>query len=504
MVTTEATAISLILLTALGILVWGYRRSRPYGKLGLLSWFQSVLMMAPWIIFFGLVAAGIYLNLVGILLLFLLSVGGYIYLGKKVRAEGQDMLLQEKAAQRLKQQQQAEENNNHQEGAQSAATTESPIVPDVLPIPQEDLKQIQGIFGIDTFFVTETIPYQEGAIFKGNLRGEPETIYPQLSTKLTECFGEKYRLFLVEGTEGKPVFITLPSTNDPPSTTLAQKNLALVLLLATIVTSLEAAGLLLGFDLFSDWGRYAETIPISLGLWLILVAHEVGHRILAKRYNLRLSIPFFLPTWQIGSFGAITRFESLIPNRTALFDVAFAGPALGGALSLVMLFLGLVFSHPGSLFQLPSQFFQGSILVGSLAKTILGDALQETIVDVHPLVVLGWLGLIITALNLLPAGQLDGGRIIQAIYGRKTARRATIITLVLLAIVALINVNNPIPLYWAILILFLQRDLERPSLNELTEPDDTRAAWGLLILFLMLATLIPLSPGLAGRLGIGG
>ena len=217
-----------------------------------------------------------------------------------------------------------------------------------------------------------------------------------------------------------------------------------------------------------------------------------------------LGIPFFLPTWQIGSFGAITRFESLIPNRTALFDVAFAGPALGGALSLVMLFLGLVLSHPGSLFQLPSQFFQGSILVGSLAKTILGDALQATIVDVHPLVVLGWLGLIITALNLLPAGQLDGGRIIQAIYGRKTARRATIITLVLLAIVALINVNNPIPLYWAILILFLQRDLERPSLNELTEPDDTRAAWGLLILFLMLATLIPLSPGLAGRLGIGG
>ena len=366
------------------------------------------------------------------------------------------------------------------------------------------MKQIQGIFGIDTFFVTETIPYQEGAIFKGNLRGEPEVIYPQLSTKLTERFDQKYRLFLVEGTEGKPVIITLPSTSDPAKTTLVQKNLALVLLLATIATSLEAAGLLLGFDLFSDWGRYAETIPISLGFWSILIFHEVGHRILANHHSLRLSIPFFLPTWQIGSFGAITRFESLIPSRTALFDVAFAGPAFGGALSLVMLFLGLVLSHSGSLFQIPSQFFQGSILVGSLAKTILGDALQEAIVDVHPLVVLGWLGLIITALNLLPAGQLDGGRIIQAIYGRKTARRATIITLILLAIVALINVNNPIPLYWAILILFLQRDLERPSLNELTEPDDTRAAWGLLILFLMLATLIPLSPGLAGRLGIGG
>ena len=220
MVTTEATAISLILLTAFGILAWGYRRSRPYGKLGLLSWFQSVLMMAPWIIFFGLVAAGIYLNLIGILVLFLLSVGGYIYLGKKVRAEGQDALLREKAAQRL-QQQQAAESRTSEAGADTSSTPESPIVPDVLPIPQEDLKQIQSIFGIDTFFVTETIPYQEGAIFKGNLRGEPEVIYPQLSAKLTERFDEKYRLFLVEGTEGKPVFITLPSTNDPSSTTLA-------------------------------------------------------------------------------------------------------------------------------------------------------------------------------------------------------------------------------------------------------------------------------------------
>jgi membrane-associated protease RseP (regulator of RpoE activity) len=114
------------------------------------------------------------------------------------------------------------------------------------------------------------------------------------------------------------------------------------------------------------------------------------------------------------------------------------------------------------------------------------------------------LGLVITALNLLPAGQLDGGRIVQAIYGRKIARRTTVATLVILGIISLVNPSNPIPLYWTILVAFLQRELERPSLNELTEPDDTRAGWGLLLLFLMLATLIPLSPSLAGRLGIGG
>lgn len=495
---SETTAIFVILLIAVGILLWGYNRAKSYGKLGILAWLQSVSLMAPWLLFFGLFAAGIYLNLIGILFLLIASIIVYVYLGNRLRAEGQDVILRERATQRL---------NREEELATSeteATQADSPIAAEVLPIPDEDLATIKGIFGIDTFFATETIPYQEGAIFKGNLRGEPEETHSRLSEKLKAQFEDKYRLFLVENPEGKPVVIVLPSSNDPQPSTLAQKNLAVVLLVATIVTTLEAAGILLGFDLFSNFDRYRETIPIALGVWIVLIAHEIGHRIFAQRYNLRLSIPFFLPTWQIGSFGAITRFESLLPNRTALFDVAFAGPALGGIVSLIMLIVGLSLSHPGSFFQIPTQFFQGSILVGSLARVVLGEGLQKTLIDVHPLAIVGWLGLVINALNLLPAGQLDGGRIVQAIYGRKTAKRATIITLIILGIVSLINPANPIPLYWAVLILFLQRELERPSLNELTEPDDTRAAWGLLALFLMMATLIPLSPSLAGRLGIGG
>jgi membrane-associated protease RseP (regulator of RpoE activity) len=115
--------------------------------------------------------------------------------------------------------------------------------------------------------------------------------------------------------------------------------------------------------------------------------------------------------------------------------------------------------------------------------------------------VIGWLGLVITALNLMPAGVLDGGRVVQAIYGRKTAGRATVATLIILAVASL---ANPVAMYWAIAILFLQRELERPSLNEITEPDDTRAALGLVALFLMISVLLPLTPALAGRLGIGG
>jgi len=101
----------------------------------------------------------------------------------------------------------------------------------------------------------------------------------------------------------------------------------------------------------------------------------------------------------------------------------------------------------------------------------------------------------------MPAGQLDGGRIVQAIYGRKIAGRTTFATLIILGLVGL---GNSLALYWAIVILFLQREPERPSLNEITEPDDTRAVLGLVALFVMAAILIPFSPGLASRLGIGG
>jgi membrane-associated protease RseP (regulator of RpoE activity) len=493
----------LILFIALGILGLGFYRARPYSKLGILAWLQSVVLMMPWLLFFGLFAVGIYLNLAAVLLMLVISAGAYIVLGNRLRAAGQDPNLAKKLATHTSL---SPSDNNSMPPVTIAAVPSSPAadgssLPTELTIPAEDLQAIKGIFGVDTFFAVETFPYQEGAIFRGNLRGEAEAVYAQLSQSLTDRLSDRYRLFLVEGPDDRPVVIVLPSTNDPKPTKLSQKILAATLMLTTIATTLETAGLLQGFDLFNHLERWREALPIGLGILLILAAHEIGHRLLASRHHIRLSPPFFLPALQLSSFGAITRIESWLPDRKVLFDIGFAGPAASGIISLAMLITGLSLSHQGSLFQIPAEFFQGSILVGTLARVVLGTALQQSLVDVHPLVVVGWLGLVITAINLMPAGQLDGGRIVQSIYGRKIARRATIATLIVLGLASLVN---PLALYWAILILFLQRDLERPALNELTEPDDARAALGLLVLFLMVATLLPLTPSLAGRLGIGG
>ncbi len=551
-----------ILVVALGLLGWGFLRARPYGTPGILAWLQSVTLMLPWLIVFGLATTGVFINLAAILVLLALSVGAYILLGSRLRAIATQMpptsakgnassseewssFRQPPGSQPLDMSYFAEQKTENPSDPASVADSEKPegaaqdavdapntaseksesglpsdsnpqpadassqgssvdlsnaeaLVPQM---PAEDLKLAQSIFGIDTFFLQETVSYQDGAIFKGNLRGEAAKVHEQLSAALHEKLSNRYRLYALMGPEGKPVMIVLPTTNDPKPTTPTQWAIAVVLAIATVATCLEAAGIINGFDFFQNVGRIQETIIVGGGLVAILAIHELGHWFQAQRYQIRLSPPFFIPAWQIGSFGALTRFESVLPNRNVLFDISIAGPIWGGVLSLGFLLIGLYLSHQGSVFQVPSEFFQGSILVGTLARVVLGNQMQAPLVDIHPLTIVGWLGLVITALNVMPAGQLDGGRIVQSIYGRKTAQRTTVATLIFLGLATLVN---PLALYWAILILFLQRDLERPSLDELTEPNDARAALGLLMLFLMAATLLPLTPGLAGRLGIGG
>jgi membrane-associated protease RseP (regulator of RpoE activity) len=493
-------------LIAIGFMVWGFVRARPLGRLGLIAWFQSVSLMAPWVLIFGLMGLGVILNFAAILVLLLVSIGSYIALGRRLRALAAEQGMVSRTAMKL-----AEKVQEMGDASSQFEITESSgeTLVEVKTIPAEDLQAMRGIFGIDTFFVTEMVPFQSGMLFKGNLRGEPQPVYEALSTALEKVLGDRYRLFLVEGLDGRPVCICLPRIMESQPIGMGQRVLAVVLGLATLVSCVATAGFLQGVDLFQAPVGILQALPIGLGLFGLLVSHEVGHQVLARHHGVKFSWPFFFPAPQLGlgSFGALNRFESVLPSRQALFDVAFAGPATGGLLALVLVLIGLGFSHPvvdgvdAGYLSFPTTLFKGSILIGTLARIFLGDGVQAETVAVHPLFIIGWLGLVITALNLMPAGQLDGGRMVQAIYGRKLAGRTTVVTLVLLGLVAIVN---PVALYWAIIILFLQRELERPCLNDLTEPDDTRAAYGLLALFLMIAVLLPLTPSLAGQLGLKG
>lgn len=479
----------LFLLGTLAFLGWGFWRARRRGSLAVWVWLQGSLLLLPWVVFLGLLLLGIYLNFAGFLLLLLVFTGLYIAVGRKTRQLAQ----QELQARRQQLAQMEERQEIPSEGA-GETPAEQPLV--LRGISAEDLQAIQSIFSLDTFFVTETIPYGEGAIFKGNLRREAEGVVPLLQERLRERLGSRYQLFLVEDASEKPAVVVLPDEIVNYRTSRGAQILAAGLMLASFLATLEVGANLFGFRLLEAPGRWVEALPVAAGIFAILLVHETGHRWMAGKYGVRLSPAFVIPSLGIGTLGSLNRIQSPVPNRKALFDIAFAGPAASGILSLLVLLAGLKLSGSGGLY-VPTEIFRSSILVGTLARLVLGSQLQAELVPIHPFVAVGWIGLAITALSLLPAGQLDGGRIVQAVYGRKTAARATVITLIALAVAA---ISNVLALYWALLILFIAREPERPPQDEITETDGQRDALALLALFLMVMTLLPIAPALAGFL----
>ncbi|MFS8811422.1 site-2 protease family protein, partial [Synechococcus sp. R55.7] len=477
----------LFLLGTLAFLGWGFWRARRRGSLAVWVWLQGSLLLLPWVVFLGLLLLGIYLNFAGFLVLLLVFTGLYIAVGRKTRQLAQ----QELQARR-------EQLARLEEQGEAPSAGEAPLeAPAVLQrISAEDLQAIQSIFGLDTFFVTETVPYGEGAIFKGNLRQEAEVVVPLLVEKLKEQVGSRYQLFLVEDPAEKPAVVVLPDPIVNYRASVGAQILAGALLVFSFVATLEVGANLLGFRLLDAPGRWVEALPVAAGIFAILLVHETGHRWMAGKYGVRLSPAFVIPSLGIGTLGSLNRIQSPVPSRKALFDIAFAGPAASGILSLLVLLAGLKLSGSEGLY-VPTEIFRSSILVGTLARLVLGSQLQAELVPIHPFVAVGWIGLAITALSLLPAGQLDGGRIVQAVYGRKTAARATFITLIALAVAA---ISNVLALYWALLILFIAREPERPPQDEITETDGQRDALALLALFLMVMTLLPIAPALAGFL----
>ena len=195
MKSTAFIPIAVFILT-LALLAWGYLRSRKFGKLGLLSWLQFVALMSPWLIYFGLFVSGLFINFTTLLFLLLGSTIAYVAIGNQLRKvsvaerakieakikEGLGNLSERLNTNSSSNSPDANTNANIDINADNLKKTPIALamsqgklqqVKQFSSLPLEDLKLIQGIFGIETYYVTETIPYQEGVIFKGNLRGEP-------------------------------------------------------------------------------------------------------------------------------------------------------------------------------------------------------------------------------------------------------------------------------------------------------------------------------------------
>ena len=155
----------------------------------------------------------------------------------------------------------------------------------------------------------------------------------------------------------------------------------------------------------------------------ILLAHELGHFFVSRSYQVASSLPFFIPFPNLfGTLGAIILMRGRVRSRQALFDIGAAGPLVGFCLTLPAIIVGLKFSHPVVVGQMEGASLQlgDSLLFSFLQRLIVGQTPEGMDLVLHPLAFAGWVGLFVTALNLMPIGQLDGGHIAYAVFGRRS------------------------------------------------------------------------------------
>jgi membrane-associated protease RseP (regulator of RpoE activity) len=152
----------------------------------------------------------------------------------------------------------------------------------------------------------------------------------------------------------------------------------------------------------------------------ILTCHEFGHYIVARRRNIEVSLPYFIPLpISFGTLGAVIRMDKPIDDRRALFDVGAAGPIAGLVVAIPLLVIGLELSTVGP--STADGMIEGnSILYALLKYAVHGQWLPNSAVDVqlHPMALAAWVGLLVTMINLMPIGQLDGGHVARAALGQ--------------------------------------------------------------------------------------
>ncbi len=330
--------------------------------------------------------------------------------------------------------------------------------------------------------------------FRGPLRDSATVAFEKLSQAIPKGF-----LPLVQEDEQLGARIVIVPNR--PAEQVAQRPvrpwLHWLLFLLTVITTTWAGAAHQGVDLAQEPGRFTVGLPYALGLLLILGFHELGHFYMARRHAMDVTPPFFIPVpFGLGTFGAFIQMRTPPANRKMLFDVAVAGPLAGLVVAIPALLIGL---QSSTLATVPEDavgpgFLHGATVGSSALFTILvrlsmGDAAQYgTVVHLSPLAFAGWLGLVITALNLLPVGQLDGGHITRALFGSavgQTISRLAMWSLILLALFVW-----PGLMMWA-LIIFLIAGRGTPPLNDITPLDRGRMAVGYFALLILVLILAP-------------
>ena len=391
-----------------------------------------------------------------------------------------------------------------------------PMEPVVRSLSSEEEEQLRTCFPWECYYLN-TIEYRPQAVIcRGNLRSaSSEVAYRTIESRVAETFGDRFFLVFQEGFQERPFFALVPNPQMAMRITpdmMFRPKQALLLALATAISCIWSGQLLLIQVGASTNPAFMDGLPYALGLMGFFLVREGGHYWTTMRYGILATLPYFipivpLPQLPIGTLGAFIQIRSPIPNRRALFDVGVIGAVMGLVVAIGLLGWGLTLSQvipqpPAfrpSVFKFEAMLPQYSIAFLLLSKLALGSSLgAKMAIAMHPIAVAGWLGTLFTAFNLMPVGQLDGGRMVHAIFGQ---RQGAMIGQVARIALLLLSFMQPHLLLLSVLLFFLPT-MDEPALNDVTPLDSRRDLLGIIILLVLLIIIIPAPKILIAALGL--
>jgi len=268
--------------------------------------------------------------------------------------------------------------------------------------------------------------------------------------------------------------------------------LQLLLFLATVATTVIAGALQQGVNPFTDPGELYRGIPFSFTLLLILGTHEMGHYLMSRRHHLNVSLPYFIPAppfpFIIGTLGAFIRIRSPITDKRALLDVGCSGPLTGLSVAIPVILVGLKLSEVRVVQGAAEGLVLGEpLLFQGLSWLVYGFLPDDHHIMLHPVAFAGWIGLLVTALNLIPVGQLDGGHVAYALFP-ESHRQISWTALTFLVLCGILLWEGW--LVWAVLLYFLGLRHPPPS-NDWVPLDAPRKILGFFTVLVFALTFTP-------------
>jgi len=348
-------------------------------------------------------------------------------------------------------------------------------------------------------------PPRDVIAFRGRVRGETSSAFDRMSqafkalgytAMLRDWEDDRHAVLAVQGVQEEE------SSNPWVNVALFLATLLTVLFIGAsnaLLYARDIRGVDVSLDMTSVLTHLHWGIPFAAALMGILLAHELSHYFVARRYGSPVSLPYFIPMPNLlGTMGAVITQKAPMRDRKALFDIGVAGPVGGLLIAIPLLLVGLSLSSV----QAPPSGIEGALQEGNSllyigAKyLVFGELLPSNGQDVwiHPVAFAAWAGLLVTMINLIPVGQLDGGHISYALLGRK----AWTLGYALIAAMFgwggfLLLMGNQAGGFWALwgfMNLILNRK-HPPPLNDVTPVGRGRVVGGIVMLVIFILTFMP-------------